>query len=337
MAEVMSTLGKSTLGSGYTAGSGSIVVASASSFPATPTFSVRLNNGAIYTVASVSGTTFGITLENGSDTNVSSGADVVEVVTSRSLQALITQTVKIDAWANRPTSPSPACIFHSNDGPYEQITDGSNTLVKCYGRKVTVPGAASGWTAAGTSGSIDDTTGPLIVKSGNTLATGDHNVIYYKTLSKGGSGQYTIEAGFNYRIYPGNNYNWVGIAAYNSSSTAFNLLGIMVTGGWDVRHWAAKYNNPGSFNGDYIRSGDGWIPPSYYRIVDDGTNLWFLYGGHKGERWWVLASSGHNNFVNPDSYALVVGYNQAAITLPGDSAISGMFFDVASYNTAKFD
>lgn len=337
MAELISTLGQSTLGSGYTAGSGSIVVASAASFPASGEFSVRLNSAAIYTVTAVSGTTFTVVLEHGTDVNVSSGADVVAVLTSRSLEAMFAQTVKIDAWANRPTAAFPPGVFFANDGPYEQISDGSNQMVKCYGRKITLPGAAAGWTAAGTSGSISDTTGPLIVKSSNTLATGDHNVVYYKSLSKGASGEYTIEAGFNYRIYPGNNYNWVGIAAYNSSSTAFNMLGIMVTAGWDVRHWAVRYNNPGSFNGDYIRSGDGWIPPAYYRIVDDGTNLYFLYGGHKGERWWVLTSTAHNNFVNPDSYALVVGYNQGAITLPGDSAISGMFFDVASYNTAKFD
>jgi len=40
MAELYTTLGQSTLASGYTAGSGSLAVTSAASFPATGTFSV---------------------------------------------------------------------------------------------------------------------------------------------------------------------------------------------------------------------------------------------------------------------------------------------------------
>lgn len=86
--EKHTTLGQSTLASSYTAGAGSMVVTSAASFPATGYFSIRTNAAAVYTVTAVSGTTFTVVLESGSDVNLAGGVNVVEVQTQRSVDAM---------------------------------------------------------------------------------------------------------------------------------------------------------------------------------------------------------------------------------------------------------
>jgi hypothetical protein len=81
--ELFTNLGETTLASGYTSGGASITVTSASSFPTTGTFHVRLGNTGrtIYRVDSVSGAVFTGGAEF-NDANASAG-DTVKIVASR--------------------------------------------------------------------------------------------------------------------------------------------------------------------------------------------------------------------------------------------------------------
>src|SRR5690348_7784839 len=81
-AEVFANLAETTLGAGYTSGGSSITVASASGFPSTGVFRVRLGNAGktIYRVDSVSGTTFTGGAE-ANDANATTGDTVVLVAT----------------------------------------------------------------------------------------------------------------------------------------------------------------------------------------------------------------------------------------------------------------
>lgn len=88
--EKFANLAETTLASGYTSGGASIAVTSATGFPTTGVFRVRLDNAnkTIYRVDSVSGTTFTGGAE-ANDGNASGGARVVQVISRQGLERLI--------------------------------------------------------------------------------------------------------------------------------------------------------------------------------------------------------------------------------------------------------
>jgi hypothetical protein len=88
--EKFANLAETTLASGYTSGGASIAVTSASGFPTTGVFRVRLDNAnkTIYRVDSVSGTTFTGGAE-ANDGNANNGAAVVQVISRQALERLI--------------------------------------------------------------------------------------------------------------------------------------------------------------------------------------------------------------------------------------------------------
>lgn len=126
MAEQYTTLGQSTLSSPYTAGSGSMTLASAASFPTAATFSVRLNGAAVYTISAVAGAVFTATLEHGTDVDVAAGANVVEVLTQRVLDQIRADEVRSGTRANLPAAGA------RKEGDLYLTTD-SQTLHRCNG------------------------------------------------------------------------------------------------------------------------------------------------------------------------------------------------------------
>lgn len=138
--EGITTLGESTLASGYTAGAGTMALVSGASFPAAGyTFSVRVNTtGAIYSCTR-SSNTLTVTLESGSDVNLSSGAAVVEVVTARSLYDLLETFNRVGALANLPSTLQKAGQrYQTTDADYNYIFDGSIWRA-IYGSKIVIP------------------------------------------------------------------------------------------------------------------------------------------------------------------------------------------------------
>ena len=90
--ELFANLAETTLASGYTSGGASITVTSASSFPTTGTFRVRLSNAGqtIYRVDSVAGAVFTGGAEF-NDANATAG-DTVKIVASRAVAERFTQS-----------------------------------------------------------------------------------------------------------------------------------------------------------------------------------------------------------------------------------------------------
>ena len=88
--EKAANLAETTLASGYTSGGASISVTSASGFPTTGTFRVRLGNASrtTYRVDSVSGTTFTGGAE-ANDANAASSDTVIQVASRQTFERLI--------------------------------------------------------------------------------------------------------------------------------------------------------------------------------------------------------------------------------------------------------
>ena len=128
MSEVPVNLGRGVLASGYTAGSGTMTVTPAASpygaLPTSGTFSIAAfptsaAAGAIYTVSAVvaSGGNQVLTisaLEFGPDVNLATGSYVVEVISIRSLLALIVE------------NSGSGAVFHDDETPSGTV-DGTNT------------------------------------------------------------------------------------------------------------------------------------------------------------------------------------------------------------------
>jgi hypothetical protein len=117
MSEQLANLYNTTLASGYTAGAGSISVASATGAPSSGTFSLTILNATtgavilIFRVTSVSGTTFTGAAE-GPDTNAAMGSVVVGTI----LTVAAVDQIKLDAVAGitsfiQPVTPPVAANF----------------------------------------------------------------------------------------------------------------------------------------------------------------------------------------------------------------------------------
>ncbi len=171
--EGYTTLGESTLASGYTAGAGTMSLVSGASFPAAGlTFSVRVNTtGAIYTCTR-SSNTLTVTLESGTDVNLSSGAAVVEVVTQRALDAIRSDIALVGTLANLPASNMKAGDkYYTTDGLYNYVFDGSNWRAMHGSRIVTPPVPADfSWVNQGDA-SLSTASGGLTVSGPGNAST----------------------------------------------------------------------------------------------------------------------------------------------------------------------
>jgi len=87
--EVFTNAAATTLASNYTAGSGTLAVASATGYPTTGNFRIIVGTN-ILLVTAVSGTTFTVTggQEGTTDANASSGAAVTPILTKLAMQAV---------------------------------------------------------------------------------------------------------------------------------------------------------------------------------------------------------------------------------------------------------
>lgn len=279
MAELISTLGQSTLAAPYVAGSGSMVVASAASFPASGTFSIRVNAGAIYTVSGVAGTTLTVALEFGTDVNIASGSAVVEVVTARSLSALIAGASSVNYTV-----------------PFLNLGGG---VVVGANAQMTIPNnAAYAWANQGGAAISVLTNGPLRLV---TPADASFNPRIRDVAYPAAPFTYTV-------IYTG--VAWVdafassGIVIRNSGSN--NIITTSTgtngsTGG--VGLGINKWNNFSTFVSQYFGCGgclSNIAGPIIVRFADDGVNRSWSFSPDGGASFSVAFSGSNTDFITPD-------------------------------------
>jgi hypothetical protein len=248
--ELFANLAETTLASGYTSGGASITVASASGFPTTGTFRVRLGNTGktIYRIDSVSGTTFTGGAE-ANDANANAG-DTVKIVASRQVAERWIQT------------PSGSEIFGVSG------VSGADRWGKLF-RAIYPITADFAWQNQG-GASIDTTFGFT------RLACPSASGSLRQRLKTAPATPYQVDICMQYDE-GGTNTRYGGIAFRESSTgkittVAYNSSNNQIA----VVHWTsdtAFSSNPA--NATLPGSLIGTLQPVWLRARDNGTNLFF--------------------------------------------------------------
>lgn len=268
--ELFANLAETTLASSYTSGGASISVTSASGFPTTGTFRVRLGNTGktIYRVDSVSGTTFTGGAEF-NDANAA-GGDAVKIVASRQVAERFVQ------------SPSSTEIFMPSG------VSGADR----YGRiwPVTYPITADfAWGNQG-SASIDTTFGytRLSCPSAST------NI---RRRGKSAPGTpYTIISMIQYVDTHGSKYG--GLFFRESSTSKLHLFQfISTTNNCQIVNFSDDTTFSSNPNNTTLQgSALGTLQPFWLRITDNGTNLLFS-ASRDGNYYFTNMSVGRTSFM----------------------------------------
>lgn len=152
-----------TLASGYTAGSGSISVTSATGAPSSGNFWLLIRDQTtkafklLVKVTAVSGTTFTVTAES-TDVNANSG-DLVDgtMFTVASVKDMLADMNQIGTISQRPSAPYKGTIFTASDSIYDYARyNGSSYDQFCSGMLCSVPGTGSFPTSVTTPNGTED-------------------------------------------------------------------------------------------------------------------------------------------------------------------------------------
>lgn len=339
MSEQFANLASSTLASAYTAGAGSISVASASSFPTSGTFTVVIRDQAtkaiklLFRVTSVAGATFSGAAE-GTDTAANAG-DLVDgtMVTVASLAQFKADILASAGGGGNTTSFGTTSNLPSTSGQTkgnryvptdslieEYIFDGSVWQPFIRGLNVITPAIADfGTSVVSTNASVSDFSninGGIHFAAIRTLASGDNLAAKLKTFTAGKT--YTM------RFYPNipgmvSGTAEVGMIMRDSASSKLYTFMVFAAGAQQnflVQHWS----NENTFNGtDYETVNSNlllaWRGPITLRFVDDGSNYIFKVSTD-GVNFETYFSVSHGSaFLTPNQIGLgVVPFDSSLLT-----------------------
>lgn len=247
--EKFANLAETTLASDYTSGGSSISVASATGFPTSGVFRVRLGNAGktIYRVDSVSGTTFtGGAEEN--DANATTG-DTVKIVASRQVAERFLQ------------SPASGEAF-----AYAGVSAADR-----YG-PIWKAGAlsTSGWSWVNQGSAALTESGGVGTFSMPSTAGTNHRGKYVAAPGT----PYTVTAKISY-FMPTANFSTCGLALRESGSSKIIIFGLAGNNGFKLN--AAKLTNDTTFSADNLSAAIAATGDLFLRVADNGTNVIFSY------------------------------------------------------------
>lgn len=293
----------STLSGGISSGATSLSVASATPFPTTGNFVIKID-GELLVVTNVSGTTFTVTRgqDGTSATSHSSGATVTQVVSKKVLENLYAELYQVGTVASRPTTVRGGTVYYGTDLDVEWYYNGSawDLVWPNY-----VPNAnkvnISGWTALNLgSDTWTDYNGVYSVMQ--AAATGIRG--HYHTIPSAPFNAYAV-MGLN-GVVDGNNR--AGILLYDSGTTKCKMLTILQ----DQYSVVQTANTPSSA----ISSGSGFfisfMKTIYVRFQDDNTN-WLYHYSVDGTNWINFFKETRNTFLTPTHIGLFTTNGTAAV------------------------
>ena len=281
MAEQFANLAETTLANSYVAGSGKIVVVSASGFPLSGTFSVLILNGAtsilIFRVTSVNGTTFNGAAE-GTDANAQPGYSVIGTMLTAAAMTQIEADVRgLNIYTNQ--NPLPLTNYTwQNQGNANYAAVGSRTMA------ITLPG--------------DNATNVLHALLQSVPAT-----------------PYTVHMGMN--VPPGfaSNYNLTGLCI--SDGTKYIFIGYSPSKSTVyVQETATLTSTPSSianYGPDMVKPYPGYNY-IYFKISDDGTNLTWSFSTDSYS-WLQVYQAPRTAYVTSVAYMGIIWYNQSPTPL----------------------
>lgn len=305
-----------------TLGQTTIIVVSATGFPADPQFRI-LVNGEIMLVTAVSGTTWTVTrgVESTQTTTCAAGTLVEHIFTAGALSKLREELVSIGTYANLPTSSQQTGdLYVPTDSFYDFIRyNGSSWDHFRNGRKLTVPVDASySWDNAGT-GTVVTTYGGVI--GFTNPGTSGQLQVRYKTAP---ATPYTITMAC-LPHYIQTNSSFVGFA-FRDATGKLATAGIgYSSSAWNYR--ISKWTTTTSFSADYT---SGAVPPmvvhgpvTWLQISNTGTNRIYRVSSN-GINWTQLHTIDNTDFMNA-SAAHQVGFCWGDVT--GDIGLTVLHWE----------
>ena len=183
-----------TLNSSYTAGAGTISVASVVGFPTVPTFTVSildqttLVTKVLLRVTGVSGTTWTVAAES-TDANASTGDQVVTVISAAAIAQMRADMSMSGPYASLPVSAKVGDIYTPTDSFYDKIRwNGSSWDHFRGGRLLTLP---------------DDSLFSWDNQDASTLTTAYGGIKVFNGTGSGGSARYMASPTMPYTITMG--------------------------------------------------------------------------------------------------------------------------------------
>lgn len=318
--EQYTTLGSSTLASGYTSGSGSLVVSSAASFPSGPSFRVAWLSGGVVTliwkVTAVAGTTFTVTVEYGTDQNVSSGQTIQEVLTADALDQIRLDIGGAGTYANLPSSPKNGDQYLATDSPYALVRSGGVWIASARNERAYPPSAVGSWStfdqsSASPAVAVDTASGVAVLTAGfqssNNWVGAVHSIP---------SAPYTCDVLLSQCVLTS------GLCLRNSSSK--KVIMFRFDSGSSGQVLIDKWNNsgvPASYDGGYNSVGAlGTVPGLFWmRIADDNTNRSFWLSPD-GKNFTKLYSGSRTDYITPDQIGFAC-FNNSTSWVSGQAVV----------------
>lgn len=305
--EKYTTLAETTVAATYTAGSGTLVVASGALFPATPNFHVRLFNDArtVLKVTAVAGTTWTVVAEV-NDGNAAIGAFVVLVQSAASLDAVRADIQQLTTFAAANATEKAGIIQQYSDSPVRARDNGAGFDYSVHGWPVKLLDQ-SAWTSFGTP-TVDQSLGSVTLTgpvSGGTQLRGRLRGSYPAT-------PFTLVVGLRplFAVSPGAVSMLAVVGLVLSDGTKFKNF---VCANFDFNTaapppaiWVGTYNNATSAVSAPARATNILMQDiMWLKLVDNGTNLTYSYSLNK-KTYVQLLTELRTTFLTPSDIGIVM-------------------------------
>jgi hypothetical protein len=308
--EVYTTGGQTTLASGYTAGSGSLVLTDASSFPGSGVFSLVADPAGTplwFKVTAIAGTTATVIVEQGTDRNLSSGVDVVEVQTARSLDAIRGECAMSGVSSSLPSAAVAGRLYLPTDEPILYRDSGSawvsfgpvaplvNPLAQTWGWENHVRA-----TRTDQSGSI--------TLSQNASGSGSGNYVEMIATALPAP-SWRIRFAMMINICPDTEVNvFGGFAIRQTSNGHFYWFAIGGNAGALPKLTVYKFSGPSSYDGTLTADPKLRLfhNPMWFELENDGTYLYARWSAD-GQNFSTWLKVGVSEYLSSmDEFAIVV-------------------------------
>lgn len=277
MPEVYTTLGQSTLASGYTSGGVSLVLNSGSSFPSTGNFRVRVENEIFKVTARSSGTLTVVGAQEGtSASNHSSGATCTEVVTALALDAIRSDQNAQGVLASLPSSAKQGDAYKATDGYYDYFFNGSVWVPKYRGMICTIP--------TQTFGFKNQQSATVVTSKGPTILTVPAGTVNFTLYACPVTPPFTAVALINI-VSPSRAYTASGFFAYGSSNDHFTGPAFAM----EANIYLARLVGTNFTNFSTGQPVFHPFKPLWVKILDNTTNL-EMYISTDGLDWVLVYS-----------------------------------------------
>ena len=280
-----------------------LTVISATAFPTTGNFRIKIGGTEICLVTAVSGLVFTITrgVEGSSASSHSSGESIILILTKDSLNKLFCEENSQEGtYANLPSAEKAGRIYRSSDSIYDFRDSGSAWVA--YGPRWKLTPLPNNHLASWinqNSAIASYSNGMLSFRS--SVSSNDHHSILYRAAP---TPPYTITV--LVEVWPiltasFNSFNFVFLDSASGKFSNIQLAYNTSTG--KLRFDVEKWDDFNSFNAGYALTEYPITPqtyPKWVRLVDDNTNRkWQV--SWDGFYWRTVHSIGRTDFITPDS------------------------------------